>query len=130
MKDRTLFTAALVMLTGVALGAFGAHGLKGKVTAEALSQWQTGVLYQLVHGLALFGTIACDGRVSARRLRWVRAFFIAGALFFCGSLYLLATRDLLGISGWTAVLGPMTPLGGSGFIAGWSVLAYSALTRR
>lgn len=130
MRHRTLIAAPLIMASAVALGAFGAHGLKTRITPEALGQWNTGVLYQLIHGLALLATIALEGRVGAKALRWSREFFLAGILCFSGSLYLLATRDPLGTQGLTSVLGPVTPMGGLGLIAGWISLLVASFRHR
>ena len=129
MKDRTLFWAALIMLSGVALGAFGAHGLKGRIGPDALDQWNKGVHYQFVHGLALLGLSALAGRLQERPLRLARALFLAGVVAFSGSLYLLSTRTLLGTDGLTPLLGPLTPIGGVSFMAGWIVVLAQALRR-
>ena len=86
MKDRTLFWAALVMLAAVGMGAFGAHGLKEKIDAAAMVQWEKGVLYQLVHGLALLGLVSFSHRLQLRVLRLTRALFLVGILAFSGSL--------------------------------------------
>ena len=129
MERKTLSWAALVMLTAVALGAFGAHGLKGKVTPEALDQWNKGVQYQLVHGLALFGLLSLAGAIGDRQLRLARVFFLLGVLCFSGSLYLLSTREMLGTTGLTPLLGPLTPLGGLSFMAGWAVLLFTSLRK-
>lgn len=129
MKDRTLFWAALVMLLAVALGAFGAHGLKGKVSPEALGQWEKGVLYQLVHGVALFGLAALAVRLPERSVRLARVFFLAGVILFSGSLYLLSTRELLDTTSLTTLLGPLTPLGGLSYMAGWCTLLVAGLRK-
>lgn len=129
MNDRTLFWAALVLLTGVALGAFGAHGLKGRVPLDALDQWNKGVQYQFVHGLALLALCALAGRIQDRPLRLARTLFLAGIAGFSGSLYLLSTRTLLGTDGLTPLLGPLTPIGGLSFMAGWIVVLAQALRR-
>lgn len=126
MKDRTLFWAALVMITAVGCGAFGAHGLKARITQDALGQWHTAVLYQLVHGLALFVLAMGQGRIAAKPAAWAARFFLLGVLFFSGSLYLLSTRELLGTAWLTPLLGPITPLGGLCFIGGWVVLLIGA----
>ena len=129
MKQKTLAWAAVVMITGVALGAFGAHGLKGRVTPEALDQWNKGVQYQLVHGLALLGLLAAAGSITEKQFRLTRVFFLTGVFCFSGSLYLLSTREVLGTMGLTPVLGPLTPLGGLSLMAGWAVLLFASLRR-
>ena len=130
MKDRSLFWGSVVMLVAVAMGAFGAHGLEPKLTDDALMQWDKGVLYQLVHGLALVALAAVGERITSRLRRLARTFFVVGIICFSGSLYLLATRDLLGIHGFTRAFGPITPLGGLSLMAGWLTLGISALRAR
>jgi uncharacterized membrane protein YgdD (TMEM256/DUF423 family) len=109
--------AALLGFLGVALGAFGAHGLRARVPAEMLEVWKTGVLYHLVHVLALLAVVVAGPRVKWPRL--VGALFIAGILIFSGTLYALT---LTGQRWWGAV----TPFGGVAFLAGWLALAFSA----
>jgi len=100
--------AALLGLTGVALGAFGAHGLKELLASHGTTAiWQTAVLYQLVHAVASLW--AADRRPLVVRL-WV-----AGVFFFSGSLYLLALTNLK----W---FGAITPVGGVLFLTGWALL--------
>jgi uncharacterized membrane protein YgdD (TMEM256/DUF423 family) len=114
-------TAALLGFLGVALGAFGAHALKDALQARGtLATWQTAVLYQLVHAVALLALVGVlpPGRPTGR----IATCWIGGILLFSGSLYLLA----LGGPRW---LGPVTPLGGLGFLAGWLLLAWSALRK-
>lgn len=121
-----LVLGALAGGTGVMFGAFGAHALRAQLGADAIQTWQTAVLYQLVHALALIGTglwlrIATDGGAAPDRLVLVAgAAFALGVLLFSGSLYALA----LGGPRW---LGPVTPLGGLAFLVGWFVLAAAAL---
>jgi uncharacterized membrane protein YgdD (TMEM256/DUF423 family) len=116
--------AASFGATGVALGAFGAHGLKKALAdnprgPDLLAAFETGCRYQMLHALALFGVAflvaACPGR-AARTAGWL---FTAGIVLFSGSLY------LLGGLGWKW-LGPVTPLGGLSFIAGWIALLVAA----
>ena len=114
-----LIAGAVFGGSGVALGAFGAHALKARLDASSLSTWETAVLYQLVHGLALLvvGVWLLQGGPAV--LRWAGWGYLIGVLLFSGSLYLLAT---LGAS-W---LGPVTPLGGVAFIIGWLALLWAA----
>ena len=127
MERKTVAWAAGILLVAVALGAFGAHGLKARVTPEALGQWKTGVEYQFYHGLGLLLIASLGQLIPPHVVRMVRGLFIGGILCFCGSLYLLSTRDVMGSDGLTPVLGPITPLGGLLFIAGWAVLLLRAL---
>jgi len=105
---------------GVALGAFGAHGLKSKVSPEMLVVWQTGVQYHLVHALALLLIgILCHlmpDPALARNAGWA---ILIGILLFSGSLYVMV------LSGARA-LGIITPLGGVAFLVGWLLLTLAA----
>lgn len=127
MQRTTLAWASVLLLTAVAFGAFGAHGLKARLTPESLAQWKTGVDYQFYHGLALFGLAAFGDRIANRQIRWVRLFFLLGILCFSGSLYMLSTRSLFQLQDITPVLGPITPLGGLFFMGGWLLLLITAL---
>ncbi|MEE4818117.1 DUF423 domain-containing protein [Pseudomonas alliivorans] len=114
-----LMLAAFFGFTGVALGAFAAHGLKGRLTAEYLSIFQTGVLYQLVHALALLGVAVLAAQLPGRLVTWAGVSFAIGILLFSGSLYALT---LTGIS----KLGIITPFGGLAFLFGWATLGLAA----
>jgi len=103
--------AALTFL-GVALGAFGAHALKTRLAPEMLQAWATGVLYHLIHALALFA-LGLYMKTSGADVKITGWLFFAGILLFSGSLYALA---LTGIK----PLGAITPLGGLCFLAGWA----------
>jgi uncharacterized membrane protein YgdD (TMEM256/DUF423 family) len=106
-----LVAAAATGALGVALGAFGAHALRGRISAELLAAWQTGVLYHLLHSVALLA-LALFAQASGRSVRLPGLLFGAGILLFSGSLYLLAGAG----QRWA---GPLTPLGGLCLIAGW-----------
>lgn len=93
-------------------GAFAAHGLKARLSADMLSVFETGARYQMYHALAM----ALAALIPSPR---AAIGFLAGIILFSGSLYLLA---LTGI----AVLGAITPIGGLCFIAGWALLAWGA----
>lgn len=97
---------------GVGLGAFGAHALKARVTPELLTVWHTGVLYHLVHALALLA-LALFAKTSGIDIRWGARFFLIGIFLFSGSLYAMT---LTGIR----ALGAITPLGGLCFLLGWA----------
>jgi len=109
--------SAILGFVGVALGAFGAHGLRARVGPEMVEIWKTGVLYHLVHALALLGVAIAGDRVGWRRV--VAGLFTAGIVVFSGSLYVLTLTSVR----W---LGAVTPLGGVAFLAGWAALAASA----
>ena len=111
------------MGSGVGLGAWGAHGLESFLGHSNTSSWETGVLYQLVHGLALLLVGTLLGQQYSQRLRWVSGLLAAGVLLFSGSLYLLT----LGGPGW---LGPITPLGGVCLISGWLLMVILLVRNR
>jgi uncharacterized membrane protein YgdD (TMEM256/DUF423 family) len=105
---------------GVVLGAFGAHGLEGRLSPDALAVFETGVRYHLYHAI---GLIVVAWAWTRWRNAWTDAagwFFVFGIALFSGSLYLLAVTG----ARW---LGALTPLGGLAFIAGWVALATAAL---
>ncbi|MDE3154170.1 MAG: DUF423 domain-containing protein [Acidobacteriota bacterium] len=120
--DRTLLFAGSVLAgLGVALGAFGAHALKLRLSPEMLEVWETGVRYQMYHALALIGVAWVVSQWPGSTLPVVAGWlFVGGTILFSGSLYLLATSGV-------AWLGAITPLGGLAFLAGWACLAVFGL---
>ena len=114
-----LMLAAFFGFTGVALGAFAAHGLKSRLSAEYLAIFHTGVTYQLVHTLALLGVALLAAQIPGRLITWAGASFAIGILLFSGSLYLLT---MTGVS----KLGIVTPFGGLAFLIGWVCLGLAA----
>lgn len=114
-----LAAGALLAGIAVALGAFGAHGLRHSLDAERLGWWQTGVQYQAWHGLALVALAAAP----LDRVKLPAWLLGAGAAIFSFSLYAMA------LTGWRW-LGAVTPLGGLAMISGWIVLAWRALRAR
>lgn len=108
----------------VGLGAFGAHGLEGRLTAEMLETYETAVRYQFYHTLALVAVVLVMRRWPASRLPVAAGWlFLAGIAVFSGSLYLLVLTNVR----W---LGAITPIGGVAFIAGWLLLASTAWRNR
>lgn len=114
-----LLLAALFGFTGVGLGAFAAHGLKGQLSAEYLAVFQTGVHYQMLHTLALLALAALWQRLGGRLLRAAGVCFCVGILLFSGSLYALTLSGI-------GALGMITPVGGLMFLAGWLCLGLAA----
>jgi uncharacterized membrane protein YgdD (TMEM256/DUF423 family) len=114
-----LLLAAFAGFTGVALGAFAAHGLRARLSAEHLAVFQTGVHYQLIHALALFGVALLLQRLPSGLLQAAGSLFALGILLFSGSLYLLTLSGI-------GKLGMITPLGGLAFLAGWLCLGLAA----
>jgi uncharacterized membrane protein YgdD (TMEM256/DUF423 family) len=115
-----LLIGAIAGFTGVALGAFGAHGLRGRLTPEMLGVFETGVRYQLYHAVALVAVAGIMPRLGSRLAVWAGWLFTLGIVLFSGSLYVLALSGV-------RVLGAITPLGGVAFLAGWALLAYAAI---
>ena len=114
-----LMLAAFFGFTGVALGAFAAHGLKGRLSEQYLAIFHTGVTYQLVHALALIGVALLATQLQSRLVTWAGICFALGIVLFSSSLYVLT---MTGIS----KLGMITPIGGLGFLAGWLCLGLAA----
>lgn len=123
MNKKILITASLFGAVAVVLGAFGAHGLKNLIPAEALTIWAKGVEYQFYHTFAL---LFLSQLKESKWTNMAYRFFSFGILFFSGSLYLLATRTVTEIS-FVNFIGPITPIGGLLFIIGWVMLLLSAL---
>jgi len=111
--------AALSGLLAVALGAFGAHGLRGRVAPEQVAAWQTATHYHLLHSVVLLA-LGLHAAAAARAPGAAPWLFAAGILCFSGSIYAL-------VLGGPRALGPVTPLGGLLLMAGWAGLALSAL---
>jgi uncharacterized membrane protein YgdD (TMEM256/DUF423 family) len=130
-----ILIAALLGGSGVAIGAFGAHGLQTRLEARfdkgeeqtirerRLQQFETGVRYQLVHALAILGLAGLSPIVPIRGLRQSAIWMLIGCLIFSGSLYLLVVLE-------QPRLGAVTPLGGVALLIGWSILAVSTWSQR
>lgn len=115
--------AALLGALGVVLGAFGAHGLRERLSDDLLAAYEVGVRYHIYHAVAMLAA-ACapDEWWRAVRMRFACSAWLVGVLVFSGSLYVLA---LTGIRGFGAI----TPIGGVAFIAGWLALVLPARNR-
>ncbi len=122
-----LFSGAILAALAVILGAFGAHALRERLSVDQLQVFETGVRYQFYHAFALLLTGVMLLLLPHPAFQRAGFFFLIGILLFSGSIYLLSTRELLGITGWKSVLGPLTPLGGLSFIIGWILLIYGIL---
>jgi uncharacterized membrane protein YgdD (TMEM256/DUF423 family) len=108
--------AGILGFLGVALGAFGAHALRDRLSPAALQIWNTAVLYHLLHAVALLA-LGLYGRATGTDLRAPSILFTVGILVFSGSLYALA---LSGIK----PLGAITPIGGVCLLVGWALVAF------
>ncbi|KPC74636.1 membrane protein [Thermoactinomyces vulgaris] len=117
-----IMLGSINMALAVAIGAFGAHGLAGKVTEKMLQNWNTGAHYHIIHALALLaiGLLMSKTNGSSSLLNIGGWLIVAGILFFSGSLYAMV---LTGVKTWGAI----TPIGGVAFIAGWILVAVTAV---
>ncbi len=123
---KIVVVASILAAITIAIGAFGAHGLKQLISSEALITFETGVRYQMYHVIALF-VIGITPYFSEGTKKWSFRFFLLGMLLFSGSIYLLALKEQLSFS--VAFLGPITPIGGLLFIGGWLRLAYGVINK-
>lgn len=114
-----LAVSSLLGTLGVVLGAFGAHALRGRLTPDQLASWSTAVQYHLLHSVVLLA-LALWASSTSRSIQLPATLFAAGIVLFSGSIYgLLLTEQR-----W---LGPVTPIGGLCFIAGWLSLLWLAV---
>lgn len=122
MTPTRLFFLLGTLFAGLAvgLGAFGAHGLRGVLSAEDLQTFEVGVRYQMYHALGLVGVAWAASRWESSTVIIAGWLFVAGILLFSGSLYLLVLTG----PRW---LGAVTPLGGVAFLVGWGLLAWTAI---
>lgn len=115
-----LILGSLNMALSIALGAFGAHGLAGKVSERMLANWQTGAHYHIIHGVALLAVALLIDRLGSSPLVTTAGWLLQiGIILFSGSLYAMA---LTGVT----KLGAITPFGGIAFIVGWILVAVAA----
>lgn len=129
MHKNYLVAAAIFGGLAVALGAFGAHGLESITSDEKiLHSFQTGVQYQMYHAFVLLSVAMLFEKLPAKWIKWAATCFITGIILFSGSLYLL-TLFKIQESSAVKFVGPVTPLGGVFFIAGWICLLIAALKK-
>lgn len=116
-----IIIGAINAFLAVALGAFGAHGLEGKVELKYLEIWKTGVTYQMFHATALLIIGILLGKLPATSLlSWSGWLMLIGIILFSGSLYVLTLTKI-------SVLGAITPLGGVSFLVAWVLLIIAAV---
>lgn len=114
-----LSLGAIIGFVGVALGAFGAHGLQGRLTADGKGWWETATLYALVHA-AVITAAGIGKRAGVAGMDGAALAFFIGVLIFSGSLYAMA----LGAPRW---FGAITPIGGLSLLIGWALLIYTGI---
>ncbi len=118
MNRNIVFTGTILLMISIVLGAFGAHALKEVLKEEQLISFETGVRYQMIHGLGLL-IIGLNADRHGFKLKAVYRLVLLGVLLFSVSIYFLALQDVLDVK--LKFLGPITPLGGLLMIVGWSV---------
>ena len=128
-----LMIIGLLGALAVALGALGAHALKNKIpggliTVDQLNGFDTGVKYHMYHTIGMLLIVLLQLHFPNKFLHWAYWFFLAGIILFSGSLYFLCTRNLLGMES-LKVLGPVTPIGGLLFVAGWLCLCLATFKK-
>ncbi len=123
MRKNFLRLGALLCAVSVLFGAFGAHGLKEIISADQLAIFETAVRYQFIHAIAL---LIVGILLYFRKTSWMPIagwLFFGGIVCFSGSLYLLSIREIIDIP--ASLIGPITPIGGLLFVAGWITLLAS-----
>ncbi len=125
--NKSILLAGFLGALTVAMGAFGAHLLKAHLEAVYLANYQTGILYQFIHVIAIFGAGIWLQMHPNRNLKFAVTFWLIGILLFSGSLYAMAFASMAGTQ--FSFLGPVTPLGGLSFITGWIFLALAAVRK-
>ena len=126
-NNKIAAVGALFILIGIILGAFGAHALKELITPEKLSSFETGVRYEIYHGLAIF-LIGLNYKKFAFKSNWAIALMVVGVILFSGSIYFLALSEIIGVE--LSFLGPVTPIGGTLMIIAWIIIVLRLLSHR
>lgn len=123
-----LLTGFICIFLGVILGAFGAHGLEGKIPQEKINSYEVGVRYQLYHGFGflILGLLHAQLKFS---LTWAYRLMLSGLVLFSGSIYLLALQGLVGLS-IEKIIGPITPVGGLLLIVSWAILIVKTVQQK
>lgn len=129
MEKKWIITGLFLLITGIILGAFGAHALKELIAEERLISYETGVRYQLLHAIAFLVVPFIADRFQLNT-KWSFRLLLIGVLFFSGSIYLLAMKDAWALGSVAKVLGPVTPVGGLLLIIGWTLLLVQLVRKR
>lgn len=115
-----LLLGAINGFLAVALGAFGAHGLEGKLSEKMLNTWGKAVDYQMFHTMALLVTGLVIAKIQTNGMMWAGWMFFIGIVLFSGSLYIYSTTGI-------KTFAMITPLGGVAFLIGWVLLGYAVV---
>jgi uncharacterized membrane protein YgdD (TMEM256/DUF423 family) len=125
-KNKNLVLIGVLGVIAVALGAFGAHGLKPLLTDAQMNTFEIGIRYHFYHTFAILAAAILTKNRTSKPLNIAIILFSVGILLFSGSLYLLACNEILGIESWK-FLGPITPIGGVCLMAGWAMFIVKGL---
>ncbi len=127
MNKKIISTAALLGMTAIILGAFGAHALKNILTLQQLNTFETGVKYQMYHALFLL-FLGLSVTLSNKTKKIIFNLILLGVILFCGSIYLLAINDLTSFN--FKKIGFLTPIGGLFLIAGWGIVLVKSIKNK
>lgn len=127
MNRNSVLLGAILIVVGIILGAFGAHALKEVLNSDQLASFETGVRYQMYHGLALL-ILGFNADKFQSSLKVVTIFILVGVVFFSGSIYLLALQSIMDAN--LRFLGPVTPIGGLLLIISWGLLIVKIITNK
>ncbi len=127
-QKKFILAGLILIIVGIILGAFGAHGLKGKVSVEKLNAYETAVRYQLFNGVGLLALagVSVLFRFSIKPSFW---FILSGVLLFSGSIYGMTLQELMQVP-VSKILGPITPIGGLIMIVGWLLILIQAIRQK
>jgi uncharacterized membrane protein YgdD (TMEM256/DUF423 family) len=128
MKRNLKIIGAVFGMTAVIIGAFGAHGLEGKIDADSIKSFETGVKYQMYHALLLL-ILGFNLSSKIKFIKPMLYLFVAGIVFFSVSIYFLATNALTPFFDFTTI-GFITPIGGTLLIVGWILLLLDFIKQR
>ena len=127
MDKKIISTGAIFGLIAIILGAFGAHALKKMLSIEELSTFETGVKYQMYHAIFLL-FIGMNSDIAKKIKKTIYTLTLIGAIFFSGSIYLLATNSLTSFD--FKIIGFVTPIGGLLLISAWGVLLLNYINKK
>ena len=127
MNKKTVITGAILIVVAIILGAFGAHALKKVLDFDQLNSFETGVRYQIYHGLALL-VLGLNNSKFKFDLKWVSGLLLFGVILFSGSIYGLTLQPIFEVK--LSFLGPITPIGGMLMIIGWFIFIVQLIRQK
>jgi len=121
-----ILIASVLGFMAVVMGAFGSHVLRSQLGPKSMHSYETAVHYQFYHTIAILVTALLYRSYRIKGLFWIGLFFLGGICLFSGSLYLLSMRSIIGIES-TAILGPLTPIGGLALMGSWAAIFFTVI---